>query len=439
MGFLNPAPVPKSNLIVTFLIATGCEPKVSEKSRTFDEYWEPLRQEVQKIGKPKWRPMLSYLVDLHQRSTHPAQDPFPYPWEELGPGYPALTFGHWDIVHTILDVLPTVPDHARHQILNNLANQSEQGFLPGSIYLDSPRLHIENKITWNKHSGHPPLWPVAVQDFVSKFDGDLISNCYEPLVKQIDWYEKNRKAQPNGFYYEIDSWESGLDDDFRQAYGLNERGAWAFLDATSHVFQLYDLAAKWAEQLGYLDDVVKYKNQADKLKKFIQNKLWDGKDGFFYDFWCIEDPSTRVGSFVGMWPLVVGAATPQQAQRVIDEHLLNPKRFFTKHPISTISIDGRFQLLTWRGPAWNSMSYWAARGCLRYDRGDAALKIVESALDASAAQFERTGTIWEFYHPFGGRPEDLKREVTPPHLMPNKDYVGHNPLFAMARIYDELR
>ena len=55
------------------------------------------------------------------------------------------------------------------------------------------------------------------------------------------------------------------------------------------------------------------------------------------------------------------------------------------------------------------------------------------------AEDRRQLELVEFYHPFGGKPEDLKREVTPPHLMPCRDYVGHNPLFAMARLYDRLK
>ncbi len=138
---------------------------------------------------------------------------------------------------------------------------------------------------------------------------------------------------------------------------------------------------------------------------------------------------------VAIWPLVFRIATPEQATRLIDEHLLNPKRLYAKHPIWTIVPGTRgFQKLTFRGPAWNSMTYWAARGCLRYGRKDAVRKLLEPALDATAAQFLRTGTIWEFYDPEGGRPEDLQREVKPPHEMPRRDYTGHNPLFAMARL-----
>jgi hypothetical protein len=56
------------------------------------------------------------------------------------------------------------------------------------------------------------------------------------------------------------------------------------------------------------------------------------------------------------------------------------------------------------------MTYWAARGCLRYGRADAARALLEASLDDSAAQFDRTGTIWEYYHPDGGHPEILARK-----------------------------
>jgi hypothetical protein len=61
-----------------------------------------------------------------------------------------------------------------------------------------------------------------------------------------------------------------------------------------------------------------------------------------------------------MWPMVVGAAAPGQAASVIDQNLLSADRFFTEHPISSVAVsDPRFELRCWRGPAWNSMTYWA--------------------------------------------------------------------------------
>jgi putative isomerase len=134
--------------------------------------------------------------------------------------------------------------------------------------------------------------------------------------------------------------------------------------------------------------------------------------------------------------MVVGAATQKQGQRVVDEWLMAKDRFFTPHPIATVAVsDRKFELRMWRGPVWNSMTYWAARGALRYGRPLAAKKLLEAALDDTAAQYDRTGVVWEFYSPFCGKPEDLKRKPETKRNEPFTDYMGHNPLLAMARMW----
>jgi hypothetical protein len=60
--------------------------------------------------------------------------------------------------------------------------------------------------------------------------------------------------------------------------------------------------------------------------------------------------------------------------------------------------------------------------------------LLEAALDATALQFERTGTIWEFYHPQLGDPETLLRKPSGRNV-PCRDYIGHNPLFAMIALW----
>ena len=89
--------------------------------------------------------------------------------------------------------------------------------------------------------------------------------------------------------------------------------------------------------------------------------------------------------FESIWPLVSGAASPEQSNRYINSYLLNPDVFFTAHLLATVGRhDPKFELRMWRGPAWNSMTYWSARGCLNYGRRDAARRILERALDDSA-------------------------------------------------------
>ena len=160
-----------------------------------------LRKEAETLGKPEWREMLLYLATLHEKGTHPGQPAFPFEWEEIGIGYHARAFGHWDIVHIVLDVLSSMPIHARHQILNNLANQQADGLVPGSIYLERQWVDGKERYVpdYNRTAGHPALWPFAVQAYYDHTgDTSLIAPCCEALLRQIQWFETHRKAKPAG-------------------------------------------------------------------------------------------------------------------------------------------------------------------------------------------------------------------------------------------------
>jgi len=426
-------------LISMLIISCNTKPEITKS-----DSWQALKNETRLLGKKEWRPMLEYVTNLHEKSTHPATYPFDYEWEEIGPGYvygPA--FGHWDIVHQILDVLPSYSTHALHQLYNDVKNQEPNGLIPGSIWMvgreDVPNMAVKrDKVDWNKNdAGHPPLWVVAVHDYIELTGNkEVLKTFYTPLVRQITWFENARKAEGEGFYYNdilIKKWESGIDQGIRfDEVGL---GAWACIDATSHVYLLYKTANLWAKELGMTNDY--FEKRENELKRFIQKDLYSDKDGMFYDIWAIKDEKLRQTAFENMWPIVVGAATQAQANRFIDEYLLNPDVFFTKHPIASVGVkDPKFELRMWRGPAWNSMTYWAARGCLNYGRKDAAAKLLEKALDATAKVFNETGTIWEFYNSLGGSPEELQRKPNTKYNVPCKDYLGHNPLIAMARMYE---
>lgn len=394
-----------------------------------------LKKEVQKIGKPQWQDMLTYLAELHGKSTHPPRYPFRLPWEGIGPGYcygPA--FGHWDIINQIVDTISYEPVHAENQIINHLSLQQSNGMIPGLINMQ------EEQGRWNKGMVSPPLWVMAVDEYCEIVNNnELIEQCYDRLVKQINWFEKNRKAEGNGFYYRdiLDhAWESGIDDGVR--YDNTEKGLFACIDATSHVYALYEHAARWAFLLG--KEKGGYEEKAKGLCSFIQDKLYDEQTGFFYDIWVERDATQSLKSFEGIWPVIVGAATTEQANRVIDESILNPDCFFSEHPLPAVSLDNPlFELRMWRGATWNSITYWVARGCNRYERHDAACAILERALDATAAQFKQTGTIWEFYHPFGDSPLELQRKPYTEVNAPCRDYVGHNPLIAMTRMWESKR
>ncbi len=407
--------------------AAAAEPAAREGAALRDA----LVQEAAQPVKPAWRPMLLNLAELHGRSILPARGHFPYPYQTIGPGYQdGRIFGHIDLTHERLDTVRARPDHVRNQIRNELAGQQADGLIPGIIWFEA-----DGKPTWKNFKGFPPIWVVSAEAYVDLTDDKpFLRECLGALQRQIGWFEAKRALPGGGFYYldqVEDTWESGMDEGVR--YSPRPARLSAAVDACAHLFMLYDHAARWSVRLGEPADA--WQRKADALRDFIRTELWDESTGFFYDQWTVRDPAHRALAFEGMWPVVVGAATPEQARRVIDEHLMNPKEFFTPHPIATVAIsDPRFELRMWRGPAWNCMTYWAARACQRYGRAEAAHRLLEQALDATAVQFERTGAIWEFYHPLGGDQKELQRKPTARNE-PCRDYLGHNPLFAMADLW----
>ena len=443
------------NKATSFLIAmvwTAMLPCAAQTG-SHDPAWAAgLRKEVATLGKPAWRPMLGYAVTLHEADTHPAEPPFKYAWEDTGRGYGyGPGFGHWDLIHATLDELPAAPEHVREQLLNDIGLQLPSGFLPGLYWMrkptanQDPGIYDDANAKFSPTQSHPPLWVVAADDYLQQVGGDreLKAKFLKAARLQLGWFERERRAKPDGFLY-LDivnhKWESGVDQGIRfddSGLASAHPNSTACVDATSHVYQEYVYAAKWARELG--EDAGPLEKRAAELKTFIQTKLWDEKEGFFYDSWIVDGSvkeRVRTDSFEGMWPMVVGAATEKQGRRVIDDWLMRKDRFFTPHPIATVAAsDPKFEMRMWRGPVWNSMTYWAARGALRYGRPQAARKLLQAALDDTAAQYDRTGKLWEFYSPTGGHPEDLKRKPETKRNLPFPDYMGHNPVIAMARMW----
>lgn len=396
--------------------------------------------------KPAWQGMLAYVADLQKRSLRPAEPPFRRPWLEIGPGYcygPA--FGHFDIVHEVLDLVAESPDIARDQMLNQLDLQRPDGTIPFCWMGENPAR------TWvppgqpmadrlAAAGTFPPLWPVGVDACLAlQPDEELLTTAYAALTRLLGWFATNRQL-PDGSYFYADifndhRWESGMDMGIRFAKPPAQPAG--CVDATSHVSWCHQFAARWASQLG--KDPGPHQQAAAEANAYIQRNLYCAETAWFHDAWTVGDPARRHWAFEGMWALVAGAASPAQAAAALTGSLLDPQRFNTPHPIATVAAsDPAFELRMLCGPAWNSFTLWSTEACLRYGHAAGARELLEKSLDRTAIQFARTGTVWEFYHPFGGEPESLVRKPGRAIKGPSRDYLAHNPLRAMYRLWAGL-
>jgi len=394
-------------------------------------------------GKPQWADVQRYVEELRRRSVFPAEPPLPYEWLDIGPGYcygPA--FGHFDLVHQVLDVAADQPELARRQLLNELSLQRGDGTIPFLWMGENPArawlppgLPLAERL---RMSGtFPPLWPVGVEACLAvRADEELLATAHRALCRLLAWFDAHRRAPGGGFFYEDirggGRWESGMDQSIR--FVDPPAAPAACVDATSHVYWCRAFAGAWAGRLG--QDAGPHQEAMAGLRRVVRRDLFCQETGWFHDAWTVADPARRHLAFEGIWPMVAGAADADQAAAALTGSLLHPGRFDTPHPIATVApCDDAFELRMWRGCAWNSMTLWAAEACLKYGRADGAAELLGKALDDTAAQFARTGTVWEFYHPFGGQPEALIRKPGRAIEGPCRDYLGHNPLSAMARVW----
>ena len=74
----------------------------------------------------------------------------------------------------------------------------------------------------------------------------------------------------------------------------------------------------------------------ERQKQLIREKLWNEQDGIFENRFWSGDFSKHL-SPTNFYPLLAGIPTPEQAKRMMDEHLLNPKEFWGTYILPSIS------------------------------------------------------------------------------------------------------
>ncbi len=381
------------------------------------------------LGKGAWEPLLTFHASLHKDAVHPPYPPLPYSWVESAPyAEKKILFGHLETVQVALDWLAIDPAFGYQQIANMLSLQQADGLIPGWVACVDGRLHT------SKTSSAPPLWCVFVEDYFQQAKQiKTLEECYPKLCRQLRWFEQERSIGAGFYYLDVMDrvWESGVVEGIRfdSDESLQEG---ACLDATAHLHLLYSMAFLWAKRLNRQEEC-EWQERAEQLETFIQTKLFCPACHLFQDEWRVERQQAPCNSFESIWPLVSKAASPQQAHAYINEHLLNPRRFLTAHPLASVALeDPKHELRAWRGPACNALAYWAARGCYQYGRFAAARLLLEKAINATMENFAKTRSIWEYYHPAGILAEEDWEEN-----MPIKNHLGNNPLLAMAGLWVE--
>lgn len=177
------------------------------------------------------------------------------------------------------------------------------------------------------------------------------------------------------------------------------------VDLNSYLFAEKKLLAKIAKILNKEEDSNKYDKEAEHVKEFIQNNMFDKETGFFFDV-DIKTKKPLINRGMGpegIIPLWAEAATKEQAEAVKNS-VMDEAKFNTKVPIPTASKNNeRYNPIKyWRGPVWLDQVYFAIEGLRFYGYEKETLELSKKVLDNAEGVNTKGKTIRENYNPESG-------------------------------------
>jgi hypothetical protein len=269
------------------------------------------------------------------------------------------------------------------------------------------------------------------KDYQRHADLDLLKWAYPRLKKWHEWWFKDRgdgqssrDGNRNGLlewgsdkgsafsvggrgFLQQAKWESGMDDSPMYDDAKYDPKTYTMDLDDVGLNSLYALdsecLAKIALILGEVDDSHKFAADYDRIRGLVRQKLWNEKDGMYENrFW--DGHFSKRFSPTNFYPMLAGIATPEQAKRMVQEHLVNPREFWGQYVIPTVSrSDPAFQdQYYWRGDIWGPTNYLVYEGLDRYGEDEVALQFAQKSYELFMDDWKIHQHTNEQYYAWGG-------------------------------------
>ena len=241
-------------------------------------------------------------------------------------------------------------------------------------------------------------------EWLRRENGASKKSNYVKLMHTLNFWENTRRS-PDGFFRWHNGVESGVDNN--PAVSDKPAGVSEGVDLQCYIFREYLAIAVLAQKLGKSDDAADHKQKAEALRRLVQEKMWSEADGMFLNIDARTGKPVHIKTWTNFVPLWAGIATPEQAQRMIDEHVLNPKEFWCDYGIRTLAPDEPLynpKSGYWRGPVWVISNYLLMHGLMNFGRGKEAQELAEKTVSLLVRDYHTTGGMNECYNPETGGP-----------------------------------
>jgi putative isomerase len=322
----------------------------------------------------------------------------------------------WDTFFAGLLASIDNPDLAHANVVEILRERTEGGFVPNISCAYGRK---------SRDRSQPPVGSVSILDIFRRHkQAWLLEQTFEPLLEWNRWWMKAREQQ--GYL----CWGSNpfepVIGEAREINWQNKRMAAAlesgldnspmyddvpFDDKGTHMLPLADVGlmglyvgdcralAEIATELGRDTEAAELTDRANAMTASLQT-LWSEEDGIFLNKRLDTGEFDKRLSPTHFYPLLGKAATDEQAQRMVDEHLLNPSEFWGEWVIPSIARDDPAYADQdyWRGRIWAPMNWLVYLGLRNYDQlADARLSLVEKSKDLLLKEWRGLRHIHENY------------------------------------------
>lgn len=332
----------------------------------------------------------------------PAHAEFQYPYLVPGAIYDQLW--DWDAYFMGFGLFNSHPEHYQGCIQNFLDRIRPDG-QPAKLVHPSGRVNYDDL-------PYPiqAQWCVAASAAIGDFT--WVNEWWSRLVACRAWYE--RKCQRRrGLFRQPVSRGAGLDND-PVIYGRRHETV-AMVDMNCFHYREYQALASLANQLGKVEEYVAYTQKAEDLKQAVNDYMWDPIDGMFYHLDLSDHVDVtrqeitwevpyKVRSAATLFVLWAGVADTDKAQRLIEEHVLNPKEFLSTYGIRSLAANERIynnvamgDPSNWQGPIWGLVNALVAYGLARYGYKDEALDVAQRLIAVFAGDLRANQTLHEYY------------------------------------------
>ncbi|MGO8788651.1 MAG: MGH1-like glycoside hydrolase domain-containing protein [Terriglobia bacterium] len=347
---------------------------------------------------------------------------FPSISRQWAHGWGGWAVGEWDCFFGAL--LTSLEDAAQTSagIRAILSSQTDLGVVP----------NVASQEGISPDRSQPPVGSYVVwKVYQRQRDRDLLEWAYPRLKKWHEWWLADRgDGQPwrdgnrDGLLewgsdrgstpsvggrgnLQAARWESGMDDSPLYDDVIYDPRTYTMNLADVGLNSLYTLdaecLAKIAAILGRDEDSRKFAAEYEHMKQLVREKLWNDKDGIYENLFWDGRFSGRL-STTNFYPLFAGIATPKQAERMIKEHLLNPKQFWGQYVAPTIARDDPAfpDQFYWRGDIWGPTNYMLYEGVNRYRFDEVARDYAQKNYDLFMDDWRRNQHDNEQYYAWGG-------------------------------------